>query len=107
MEWHDVFWRAVFGLIALACSWYFIREYYRRDRDRWRRRAEQLVARAAVAEVKPGNHARVLAKARRCIELIEAERKPRVGNLQYENACNHAINAICREFDIEEATNDS
>lgn len=39
--------------------------------------------------------------ARRCIEAIEAERKPRKGILQYENACNHAINAIRSEFDIE------
>ena len=42
------------------------------------------------------------AKARRCVEAIEAERKPRKGILQYENACNHAINIIRREFGIEE-----
>ena len=42
MDWYDVFWRTIFGLIALGCSWYFIREYYQRDRDRWRRKAEWL-----------------------------------------------------------------
>ena len=40
-------------------------------------------------------------KVRRCVELIEAERKPRMGILPYENACNHAINIIRRVFSIE------
>ena len=38
----------------------------------------------------------------RVIELIEAEREPRKGILDYENACNHAINIIRRELGREE-----